>query len=231
MLDKLYPYRFELFFVTQLTVLFGSIVIPDAVFENWMSPILLTANLVFGVVLVKKNKYLVRFLLTVLILTALIVVFDLLNSHIDKNFEYLKLGSYFLFYSAVTWEIIKQVWNAKVVGKNVILGLISGYISLGLLAFFLCLTIEIMQPNSFSGLVASGVVGSWMADSAIIEQLMYFSYITLMTIGYGDILPVTPNAHKAAIFIGLIGQFYLVILTAIVVGKFINQSSRTNEKS
>jgi len=231
MLNKLYPYRFELFFATQLTVLFGSIIIPNTLFENWMSPILLTANLVFGVVLVKKNKYLVRFLLTVLILTALIVVFDLLNSHIDKNFEYLKLGSYFLFYSAVTWEIIKQVWNAKVVGKNVILGLISGYISLGLLAFFLCLTIEIMQPNSFSGLVASGVVGSWMADSAIIEQLMYFSYITLMTIGYGDILPVTPNAHKAAMFIGLIGQFYLVILTAIVVGKFINQSSQAKEKS
>ena len=70
-----------------------------------------------------------------------------------------------------------------------------------------------------------------MADAAIVEQLMYFSYITLMTIGYGDILPVTPIAHKAAMFIGLIGQFYLVILTAIVVGKFINQSAQTKEKS
>jgi len=236
MLDKLYPYRFELFFVTQLTVLFGSIVIPDAVFENWMSPILLTGNLIFGVVLVSKNKYIVWFLLAVLIITALIVIFDLFNSHIDKSLDYLKLSSYSLFYSVVTWEIIKQVWNAKVVGKNVILGLISGYISLGLLAFFLCLTIEIMQPNSFSGLagsgvVVSGVIGSGMSDAAIVEQLMYFSYITLMTIGYGDILPVTPNAHKAAIFIGLIGQFYLVILTGIVVGKYINQFVETKEKS
>ena len=55
---------------------------------------------------------------------------------------------------------------------------------------------------------------------------MYYSYITLMTIGYGDILPITPIAQKAAIFIGLIGQFYLVVLTAIVVGKYINQSSK-----
>ncbi|WP_296314158.1 ion channel [Winogradskyella sp. UBA3174] len=47
--------------------------------------------------------------------------------------------------------------------------------------------------------------------------------MTLMTIGYGDILPVTPIAQKASIFIGLIGQFYLVILTAIVVSKYINQ--------
>lgn len=223
MLDKLYPYRFELFFATQLTVLFGSIIIPNALFENWMNPILLTGNLVFGVLLVSKNKYLFRFLLIFLIVTALIVIFGLFNSDIDKSFDYLKLGSYFLFYAIVTWEIIKQVWQAKVVGKNVILGLISGYISLGLLAFFLCLTIEIIDPNSFSGLVDHGVT-----NSAVTQQLMYFSYITLMTIGYGDILPVSPIAQKAAMFIGLIGQFYLVILTAIVVGKYINQSLKTN---
>ena len=102
-------------------------------------------------------------------------------------------------------------------GKNVILGLISGYISLGLLSFFICLSIEIIYPNSFSGLTQ---VNQDMSDS-----LMYYSYITLMSIGYGDILPITPIAQKAAIFIGLIGQFYLVILTAIVVGKYINQKS------
>lgn len=221
MLDKIYPYRFELFFITQLAVLFGSIVIPSALFENWMIPILLTSNLIFGVILVSKNKFLFRFLLTFLIITALIIIVGLLNSKINKSFNYLKLGSYFLFYAIVTWEIIKQVWKAKIVGKNVILGLISGYISLGLLAFFLCLTIEIIDPNSFSGLIDSG-----LGDGVKSEQLMYFSYITLLTIGYGDILPITPIAQKAAMFIGLIGQFYLVILTAIVVGKYINQTAK-----
>ncbi len=67
-----------------------------------------------------------------------------------------------------------------------------------------------------------------MSDAAIVEQLMYFSYITLMKIGYGDILPVTPNAYKAPMFISLISQFYLVILTAIVVGKYLNQSLKNN---
>jgi hypothetical protein len=42
-----------------------------------------------------------------------------------------------------------------------------------------------------------------------------------MTIGYGDIVPVKPLAQKAAVLIGLLGQFYLVILTAVVVGKYI----------
>ena len=123
-----------------------------------------------------------------------------------------------MFYSIVTFEIIRQVWNAQIVSKNVILGLVSGYISLGLLAFFLCLTIEIIYPGSFYGITNfEGVTNKS-------EPLMYYAYITLMTIGYGDILPQTVIAQKASIFIGLIGQFYLVVLTAIVVGKYINQS-------
>jgi voltage-gated potassium channel len=42
-----------------------------------------------------------------------------------------------------------------------------------------------------------------------------------MTIGYGDISPLTPIAKKAAVLIGLWGQFYLVIITALVVGKYL----------
>ena len=44
-----------------------------------------------------------------------------------------------------------------------------------------------------------------------------------MTIGYGDIIPDTSLAQKASILIGMVGQFYLMIITAIVVGKYINQ--------
>ena len=122
--------------------------------------------------------------------------------------------------------MIKQVWQAKIVNKNVIFGLISGYISLGLIGFFVCLAIELASPGSFEGLKTIAT----NAD-ALTEQLMYFSYITLLTIGYGDILPVTSLAQKAAILIGLMGQIYLVVLTAIVVGKYINQSLQTNEKN
>jgi len=60
---------------------------------------------------------------------------------------------------------------------------------------------------------------------------MYFSYITLMTIGYGEITPLTPLAQKATILIGLAGQFYLVIITATIVGKYINQSNRLSENN
>ena len=217
MLDRLYPYRFELFLITQLAVLFGSLFIPSAWFENFVLPFLLLLNLTFGLLLVSKKKSITRFLFAIFCLTVVFVIFEFVNS--ANKLHNIKLTAYFVFYSVVTIEIIKQVWKAQVVSKNVILGLISGYISLGLLSFFLCLTIEIINPGSFSGIESS------INSPNKSEQLMYFAYITLMTIGYGDILPITDMAQKASMFIGLIGQFYLVILTAIVVGKYINQSS------
>ncbi len=218
MINKLYVYRFELFLFTQLFILFGSLLIPIIIFEEWIMPIFLLFNIVSGVLLVCKSKTSSFFLSVFVGLFIVGLISNILHSGKGDNFNYIKLASYFIFYALVTIEIIKQVWNAKVVGKNVILGLISGYISLGLLSFFMCLTIEIVYPNSFSGLIAEN-------SDNVAETLMYYSYITLMTVGYGDISPVSPVAQKASIFIGLIGQFYLVILTAVVVGKYIGQSS------
>lgn len=224
MIDRLYEYRFELFLSTQILILFGSIIIPINLFDLWLLPILLLCNIASGILLIRKKKNLFRLFIAFFVIVILMNITGFLDEAIDKKLNNIRLGSYFIFYSIVTIEIMYQVWKAKIVGKNVILGLISGYISLGLLSFFLCLAIEIVHPNSFSGFTTG-------ANTDMPEQLMYYSYITLMTIGYGDILPVTPVAQKAAIFIGLIGQFYLVILTATVVGKFINQLSHNYEKN
>lgn len=214
MLDKFFPYRFELFLITQLIILFGSIFISAEWFDLWVMPFFLLSNLFAGIILVLNRKGLRRLLLLLFFLSLTLLVLNLINKESSDTTNYFKFGAYFLFYAVVTLEIIRQVWQSKVVQKNVILGLISGYISLGLLSFFTCLTIEIIYPNSYSGLNPS---------LEISDQLMYYAYITLMTIGYGDILPITPIAQKAAILIGLIGQFYLVILTAIVVGKYLSQ--------
>ena len=137
-----------------------------------------------------------------------------------RDLSLLRLSGYFLFYVVVTSQIIHQVWYAKRVNKNVIFGLTSGYISLGLIGFFIFLTIELMMPGSFQG----GVLWDKGTTDVLADELMYFSFITLMTIGYGDILPATALAQKATMFVGLVGQFYLVIITAVVVEKYISHN-------
>ncbi len=221
MLEKLYPYRFELFLFSQIAILFGSLIVPGDFFETVVSPILFLINLVAGIVLISKKKRLMWFFIVLLIVSGVVFSADVLESLNSKPLKFLNMGTYFLFYTIVTFEIIKQIWETKVVNKNVIFGLISGYIALGLISFFICLSIEIASPSSFDGLKAT-----IDQPQLFTERIMYYSYITLMTIGYGEIVPVTSLAQKAAILIGMMGQFYLVILTAIVVGKYI---SRTND--
>ncbi len=216
MLKRLYPYRFEIFFFSQVAILFGSLIVPSMVFETFLSPVLFLLNLLAGVVLLLKQRKTMWFLLALLVIGTFLLGSDLIKTTDEATVGLIKMLTYFLFYIVVTKEIIKQVWQAKKVSKNVIFGLVSGYISLGLIGFFICLSIEMAYPNSFSGLI-EGI--------SITENLMYYSYVTLLTIGYGDILPISALAHKAAILIGLMGQIYLVVITAIVVGKYINQSS------
>lgn len=212
----IYPYRFELFFYSQIIILFGSLIIPSVLFENVVSPILFQINILAGVLLFFNNKKVMWFLIFLLVVTSLIISSNIITHEKDDVLSFFKMCAYFLFYVIVTFQLIIQVWNSKKVGKNVIFGLISGYVSLGLIGFFITLTIEMITPGSFSGLI-EGV--------SITENLMYYSYITLLTIGYGDMLPVTPLGQKSAILIGITGQMYLVIITAIVIGKYVSQSS------
>ena len=97
----------------------------------------------------------------------------------------------------------------------------SGYISLGFLAFFLFMSIEIIHRGAFTGLLLETTNFRVHSDG-----ILYYAYITLLTIGYGEIVPTIPIAQKATILVGLIGQFYLVIITAVVVGKYLKHASK-----
>lgn len=52
-------------------------------------------------------------------------------------------------------------------------------------------------------------------------DFIYFSYVTLTTVGFGDITPVHPFAKSFTILISIAGQLYLTILIAIVIGKYL----------
>lgn len=221
MLKSLYKFRFELFFFSVISIIFGSLFFPKDVFANVISPLLFLINIVSGLLFfLKKNKQII--LLSIIFFIALeVFLFIFLGIKDDHPIRYVRFVAYFTFYVLVTIQIIHQVWSAKTVNRSVIFGLMSGYISLGLLGFFTFFCIELAAPGSFNGIAAN------LAIPAKIESMLYFSYITLLTIGYGDITPLTGIAQKATVFYGMLGQFYLVIITAVVIEKYI----RHNHKS
>lgn len=218
----LYKHRFESFFFSLLAILFGSLLFPIDFFQEELMPILFLANIATGIILISKKKNLFWFFLTLFAGLLFVLGLNLIQKKTNTPYNYTRLSFYFLFYTSVTIAIIKQVWNSKNVNKNVIIGLMSGYISLGFIAFFIFISIEISNPGSFGGVLLD--VSS--LDEKI-DSLLYYSYITLLTIGYGEITPLTPVAQKASILTGLLGQFYTVIITAVVVEKYIRHSIKS----
>ncbi len=219
MFNKVYKYRFEIFFLSILSILFGGILFPESFFDKVLTPMFYLINIAAGIILISKNKKL--FLFFIMLLSGVILINILLffvKTEIE-NYELIRLAIYFVFYLIVTYELMKQVWQATVISKNVIIGVMCGYFCLGLIGLFMFITIEMLHPGSFNGInMVEGEIDQ--------ESLLYFSYVTLLSIGYGEITPITVLARKASLLTGFLGQFYMVILTAVIVGKYINQAEK-----
>ena len=111
-------------------------------------------------------------------------------------------------------RLVKEIFNYKKVTGHIVLGAIAAYLLLGLMGAFLFDVIEILYPESFN--TARIFTGFY--------QEIYLSFITISTLGYGDITPITPQGQAAAIFVAITGQLYLAILMAMLVGKFLKDS-------
>ena len=100
-----------------------------------------------------------------------------------------------------------------------IYGALCVYLLIGLTWGFMFLTLEGVQPGSFS--LGQGQPTRIDKDPA---ALVYFSFITLSTVGYGDITPLSPPARAFAFMEAIIGQIYLAVLVARLVGLHIASS-------
>ncbi len=84
--------------------------------------------------------------------------------------------------------------------------------------------------DTAGGIVApgSGPPGINFTGGAVpgFHDYLYFSFVTLTTLGYGDITPVAAATKSIALVIAVTGQFYLTILVAMLVGKYLSQKNR-----
>ncbi len=116
----------------------------------------------------------------------------------------------FLFFGLVFIRLMQYVFQPKSVSINDVLALSSGYLILGVIAAPFFFVIDMQLENAFS--IPKGVD---------FYDLLYFSYITLTGVGYGDIVPVHQLAKSLALCVGIIGQLYLAILVGIIIGKYL----------
>lgn len=116
-----------------------------------------------------------------------------------------------LLYVWVTWLAAKQVLFSGPIDGNKIVGAICIYLLMGLIWALLYLFIAQTIPDAFNGLEQL----VWYDNFA---DGHYFSFVTLTTLGYGDISPIVPIARFLVYMEAIVGVFYLTILVASLIG-------------
>jgi len=116
--------------------------------------------------------------------------------------------------------ILSYVLGSGRVTWDKIYGAICAYLLIGYAWTFAYYVIEEARPGSFVS------IGSTMPVDLVgrVMQLRYFSFVTLATVGYGDIVPHTQAARTLALLEAILGQFYLVALVGRLVGLHIVHS-------
>jgi hypothetical protein len=104
--------------------------------------------------------------------------------------------------------VLMQTLRAGPVNLHRILGAVAAYLLLGLIWAAAYGLVAQLRPGAFTGPVS-------LVDGT--RGFLYFSFLTLTTVGYGDVLPVHPAARSLAMLEAVTGPLYLAILVARLV--------------
>jgi len=174
-------------------------------------------NIVVGIYGFKSEKmwFHSTFGITVSIVAIVVIgiVLELLHLY------YLHLILLFCFYLWAIWLAGRQVLFSGAVDMNRIVGAICIYLLMGLIWTLMYLFIAQAIPGAFNGVEQM----IWYDNFA---DVAYYSYVTLTTLGYGDISPVAPIARFLVYMEAVVGVFYMAVLVASLIGVGINESKK-----
>jgi hypothetical protein len=115
-------------------------------------------------------------------------------------------------YAATIALLLRYVFDREVLTSDRLWGAAAAYLMIGVLWSFLYTIIDRLGEPAFA-IRGAGVPMQ-------VNDLLYFSFGTLTTSGFGDIVPVTRIAQTAAMIEGIVGQLFIAILIARLVGVY-----------
>jgi hypothetical protein len=144
------------------------------------------------------------------------VILDTVNLFLANRFLMVvvySFGTILYFYIIVL--LVKTLLSYRVITADLVYCAISTYLLIGIMWTALYALIEGISPGSFSGI-------------SKIEDLLYFSFVTLTTVGYGDITPQTILSKRLAVFEAAMGGIYMAVIIAMIVGRYMSMQTESD---
>ncbi|HIW78370.1 MAG TPA: potassium channel family protein [Candidatus Bilophila faecipullorum] len=206
---RLYAHRFETLFASLLCVFVINIFFPEDIYDGVPQSAYLPFQFLAGINLFgARRKYMLTLIATV---AVLLLAGRLLDRLTPLNLREALAFGYVVFFGWVMLEVFRQIHGAKMVDTEIVLAALCGLILIGYCGFFVFVGVEMFVPHSFSG-ITEGQGG--------LLDLFYFSYVTILTIGYGDIAPRSWVAKNATVLIALTAYMYSIVIMATIVSQF-----------
>jgi len=127
-----------------------------------------------------------------------------------------------VFLGYIIYNALHFFGHGKKVDFNIVIASVVVYLLMALAWAEAYNLIEITAPGSFNFAVVLSKTGG--------ARFIYFSFVTITTLGYGDIIPATNLARVVSMLEAFVGQVYLVVLVARLVGMYIAQSLREPQR-
>lgn len=193
-------------------LIFGIFISPMLIAEGWMS--IVFVECIFAMILIAgifATPCGMTVRISMLLLAFLAVFSRLLDKFNNSNITIAGADNILSAITLVAFSvlIIKHFLIDRVLMRYRIAAAVAIYLLLGVLWARLYDIVHLLNPSAFS-----------FNHEMNPFTLIYFSFVTLMTIGYGDILPVSVAARSLAILEGVVGQLYMVILISSLVSEF-----------
>ena len=122
-----------------------------------------------------------------------------------------------LFWIYIAVRMLRFILNQRIITAELIYAAMAVYFIFGLAWASTYQLLEISVPNSFA------ISNADTSEQNFIFQMWYFSMVTLTTLGYGDIAPISMLAKVFVVLEAIMGQFYIAILIANLIGRGIAQ--------
>ena len=134
---------------------------------------------------------------------------------LSEPLEIIKRIFFALFLAYVLAIILSHIFREREVTEDLITGAVCAYLLIGIVWTFVFYFLELANQGSFA------LGGTFRHD---IGPFLYYSFVTLASLGYGDIVPLTSPARSLAVLEAVTGQLYLAITIARLVGVHASQS-------
>jgi hypothetical protein len=184
----------------------------NAPFTNYFNFIFMSLILLSAILTMKKSsiefKKLSKIGYLIIALALIATITD--NTHIELITRIL----FVLFFILVAINLLVGIVKSKEVDTDVIFSAVAVYVLFGFCGAILAAVITFFIPDAFA--LTSNYESPF-------HQFLYFSYITITTTGYGDVLPLKPIAKTLAIFLAVFGNLYLTVIIGILIGKYLSR--------